>query len=80
MHKYLILDASRRERGELRPFVGRERFDRLDQSDRSDRDQIFEIFAGIVELLDIVNTKRCKSFGSVIGNLELTSYQKLFVT
>jgi hypothetical protein len=69
MHQDFIVDTARRERGELRPFVRRERFNRLDQTYRSYGNQIFHIFPGIIEFFDDMNKNRCNSrFAAVMGN------------
>lgn len=61
MHQDLVLDTTSRECGELRAFAGLKALNGLDEADRADRNQILEIFAGIVELLEVVNTIRCHS-------------------
>lgn len=60
MHQNFIFYAAGGECRQFRPFAGLEAFDRFDQADRSDGDQVLQVFAGIVELLEVVNMKRCR--------------------
>ncbi|MNC14607.1 hypothetical protein D3C75_623940 [compost metagenome] len=56
MHQDFVFNTSGSKSGELRAFVWTVTLNRLDQPDRSNGDEVLHVFAGVVELLEVVDT------------------------